>query len=121
MWASAGGMSEPTSAASAPGAQARPADVSERVTLLDALRGFALCGVFISNSVTWFSGRTILPREQAQAQGAPLLEVIVNSSYQFLVNQKFITIFSFLFGLGFSIQMSRAASRGSSVVPLYSR
>ncbi|MFP2907936.1 DUF418 domain-containing protein [Pyxidicoccus sp. 3LFB2] len=116
-------MSELTPPADAAGAttEARPVAATERVTLLDALRGFALCGVFISNSVTWFSGRTILPREQAQAQGAPLLEVIVNSSYQFLVNQKFITIFSFLFGLGFSIQMSRAASRGSSVVPLYSR
>jgi uncharacterized protein len=101
--------------------EARPVAATERVTLLDVLRGFALCGVFISNSVTWFSGRTLLPREQAQAQGAPLLEVIVNSSYQFLVNQKFITIFSFLFGLGFSIQMSRAASRGGSIVPLYSR
>ncbi|WP_164013466.1 DUF418 domain-containing protein [Pyxidicoccus trucidator] len=114
-------MSEHTPLADAAVTEARPVAVTERVTLLDALRGFALCGVFISNSVSWFSGRTLLPREQAQAQGAPLLEVIVNSSYQFLVNQKFITLFSFLFGLGFSIQLSRAASRGSSVVPLYSR
>ncbi|QSQ24538.1 DUF418 domain-containing protein [Pyxidicoccus parkwayensis] len=116
-------MSEPTSPAASAGSttEARPVAASERVTLLDALRGFALCGVFLSNAITWFSGRAMMSREQAQAQAAPLLEVIVNSVYQTLVNQKFITIFSFLFGLGFSIQMSRAAARGSSVVPLYTR
>ncbi|MCP3140723.1 DUF418 domain-containing protein [Pyxidicoccus xibeiensis] len=100
---------------------ARPVGLTERVNLLDALRGFALCGVFISNSFMWFSGRTLLPREQAQAQMAPLLEVVVGSLYQFFVNQKFITLFSFLFGLGFSIQMSRAEARGASIVPLYTR
>ncbi|MBZ4418969.1 DUF418 domain-containing protein [Myxococcus sp. RHSTA-1-4] len=100
---------------------ARPVGLTERLVLLDALRGFALLGVFLSNSITWFSGRTLLPREQAQALGAPLLEVVVGSAYQFLVNQKFITLFSFLFGLGFSIQMTRAEARGSSVVPLYTR
>ncbi|NMO17038.1 DUF418 domain-containing protein [Pyxidicoccus fallax] len=100
---------------------ARPVGLAERVVLLDALRGFALFGVFLSNSITWFSGRTLLPREQAQAMGAPMLEMVVGSAYQFLVNQKFITIFAFLFGLGFSIQMTRAEARGSSIVPLYLR
>jgi uncharacterized protein len=116
-------MSEHTPPSAPPDAdsEARPVDVTERVPLLDALRGFALFGVFISNSLTWFSGRALLPREVARAQGAPLLEVIVNSSFQFLVNQKFITLFSFLFGLGFAIQLSRAESRGRSGVPLYSR
>jgi uncharacterized protein len=116
-------MSEhtPPAASADAAAVARPVGATERVALLDALRGFALCGVFISNSITWFSGRTLLPREQSQAMGAPLLEVVVNALYQFLVNQKFITLFSFLFGLGFSIQMSRAESRGGSVVPLYTR
>ncbi|MFE8602448.1 DUF418 domain-containing protein [Archangium violaceum] len=106
-------MSEPT--------HARPVDVSERVTLLDALRGFALCGVFVSNSFMWFSGRILLPRAQAQALSAPPLETAVSSLYQFFVNQKFVTLFAFLFGLGFSIQLQRAEARGASIVPLYSR
>jgi len=102
-------------------ADARPVDASERVTLLDALRGFALCGVFVSNSVSWFSGRVMMPREQAQALSAPLFETVVAGLYQFFVNQKFVTLFSFLFGLGFSIQLARAEARGSSIVPLYAR
>ncbi|WP_224243563.1 DUF418 domain-containing protein [Hyalangium gracile] len=108
----------PVSAVEAP---ARPVDDSERVVLLDVLRGFALCGVFVSNSFTWFSGRNLLPRAQAQALAAPPLEAAVNALYHFLVNQKFVTLFSFLFGLGFSIQLTRAEARGSPVVPLYSR
>jgi uncharacterized protein len=104
-----------------PGEQARPVDVSERVVLLDALRGFALCGVFVANSLTWLSGRTFLPREQARAMAAPPLEAAVNSLFQFFVNQKFVTLFAFLFGLGFSIQLGRAEARGRPIVPLYSR
>ncbi|NPC86060.1 DUF418 domain-containing protein, partial [Pyxidicoccus fallax] len=35
--------------------------------------------------------------------------------------QKFVVLFSFLFGLGFSIQLTRAEARGVPIVPLYSR
>ncbi|MBN8471860.1 DUF418 domain-containing protein [Corallococcus exiguus] len=100
---------------------ARPVDASERLPLLDVLRGFALWGVFVSNSFAWFSGRILMPREQAQALAAPPLEAVVTALYHFFVNQKFVTLFAFLFGLGFSIQLTRAESRGSSVVPVYSR
>jgi uncharacterized protein len=110
-------MSESTS----PTPGARPVDVSERVALLDVLRGFALCGVFVSNSYIWFSGRVLLPRGQARALAAPPLEAVVSALYNFFVNQKFMTLFAFLFGLGFSIQLARAEARGSSIVPLYSR
>ncbi|RKH04427.1 DUF418 domain-containing protein [Corallococcus sp. CA053C] len=98
-----------------------PVDLSERVHVLDALRGFALAGVFISNSLSWFSGRILLPREQSLALAAPLLDTVVSSLYSLFIDQKFITLFSFLFGLGFSLQMTRAESRGVSIVPLYRR
>jgi uncharacterized protein len=114
-------MPDPTPPAPTPGANPRPVDVSERVALLDVLRGFALCGVFVSNSFTWFSGRILLPRDQARALAAPPLESVVSALYNFFVNQKFVTLFAFLFGLGFSIQLSRAEARGASIVPLYSR
>lgn len=112
-------MSDATT--SDPGTRAGPVDVSERVALLDVLRGFALWGVFVSNSFAWFSGYVLLPRAQAQALSAPPLEAVVSGLYHFFVNQKFVTLFSFLFGLGFSIQLARAEARKSSIVPLYSR
>ncbi len=98
-------------------------DSSERVTLLDMLRGFALCGVFISNVFMWFSGRAFLPKAQLDAarESASLLDTVTTYVYMGLVSGKFITIFSFLFGLGFAVQMGRAEARGTSITPLYSR
>jgi uncharacterized protein len=101
----------------------RPIDTSERLTLLDTLRGFALCGVFMSNVFMWFSGRAFLPREQMEAAmtSASLLDKAVMMGFGLLVFGKFITIFSFLFGLGFAVQLGRAEERGASVVPVYTR
>ncbi|MBZ4330390.1 DUF418 domain-containing protein [Corallococcus sp. AS-1-12] len=106
-------MPEPSSAG--------PVEISERVHLLDALRGFALLGVFVSNSLSWFSGRQLLPSEQSQALAAPPLEMVVRQLYAFFVDQKFVTLFSLLFGLGFALQMTRAEGRGASIVPVYRR
>ena len=114
-------MSEPSTPGLGATPVARPVDVSERVVLLDALRGFALWGVFVSNSLMWLSGRAFLPSEKATALASPVLEQVVSSIYQVFITQKFISIFSFLFGLGFSIQWARAEARGTSAVPLYRR
>ncbi|RKG62675.1 DUF418 domain-containing protein [Corallococcus sp. AB011P] len=100
---------------------AGPIESAQRVHALDALRGFALLGVFISNSLNWFNGRLLLPKEQALAMGAPPLELTVNSLFALLVEQKFVTLFTFLFGLGFALQMTRAEGRGASIVPVYRR
>ncbi|MBN8233193.1 DUF418 domain-containing protein [Corallococcus macrosporus] len=103
--------------------EARPVDSSERLALLDTLRGFALCGVFISNVMVWFSGRIFLPREQVLAamNSASLADTIAWQVFSTLVGGKFITLFSFLFGLGFAVQMGRAEARGASITPLYVR
>ncbi|GMU09367.1 DUF418 domain-containing protein [Corallococcus caeni] len=100
---------------------AGPTEHSERVHALDALRGFALVGVFISNSLSSFNGRMLLPREQALALAAPPLEAAVNSLFGLLIDQKFVTLFTFLFGLGFALQLTRAEARGASIVPVYRR
>ncbi|NMO13546.1 DUF418 domain-containing protein [Pyxidicoccus fallax] len=108
---------------SVPSAEARPVDSSERLALLDTLRGFALCGVFISNVMVWFSGRVFLPREQVLAamNNASLADTVTWHAFSVLVAGKFITLFSFLFGLGFAVQMGRAEARGASITPLYVR
>jgi uncharacterized protein len=104
-------------------AEARPVDDAERLVLLDVLRGFALAGVFVSNVAIWFSGRTFFSRAQAEAfmASASLVDKVAAMSTAILVSGKFITLFSFLFGLGFSIQLFRAEARGTSIAPLYMR
>jgi uncharacterized protein len=103
--------------------EARPIDASDRIVLLDVLRGFALAGVFVSNVFIWFTGRVFLPRAQAQAalESAPWWDTVAVQFYGTLVSGKFITLFSLLFGLGFSVQLMRAEARGASGVPLYVR
>jgi uncharacterized protein len=109
----------------APADSARPidTDASERLVLLDMLRGFALFGVFLANVHLWFSGRMFLSRAQLDAafQSASWLDTAVNQAFPPLIGGRFITIFSFLFGLGFAVQLARAERRGASVVPLYTR
>jgi uncharacterized protein len=110
-------------AVSTPLGKALPIDSSERLPVLDALRGFALFGVFVTNVSVWFSGRALLPRAELEAAiaNASLLDVVVMRAMSLLVTGKFLTIFSFLFGLGFAIQLGRAEQRGASIIPLYTR
>jgi len=107
----------------APSAQAHPIDSSERLALLDTLRGFALRGVFVSNVYMWFSGRAFIPRAQMEVMmaNASRLDTLTTQAFMLLVFGKFITLFSFLFGLGFAVQLGRAEERGASITPLYSR
>jgi uncharacterized protein len=116
-------MTSSSPALAAPPAEARPVADTERLPLLDALRGFALCGVFISNTYMWFGGRFLMTRAQMEATmaQASVLDTVMMRTTAFLVFGKFITLFAFLFGLGFSVQMGRAEQRGASIVPLYSR
>jgi uncharacterized protein len=95
----------------------QPADASERLVLLDALRGFALCGIFIANVFLWFSGRVYLPRAQLDASFTSGILTDIVGHYGVMC----LTLFSFLFGLGFAVQMGRAEQRGASIAPLYAR
>jgi uncharacterized protein len=116
-------MSLTASSPTAESTPARPVGEGERVVLLDVLRGFALCGVFMANVYLWFSGRMFLSRPQAEAalQEASSLDIAINHAFGPLIGGRFITIFSFLFGLGFAVQLGRAERRGTSVVPVYTR
>ena len=97
--------------------EARPVDASDRVILIDVLRGFALFGVFVSNFAMWFSGSVFLPEERSQAFMTSPVDIAAGVLLMVLIMGKFFTIFSFLFGLGFSIQMDRADARGASIAP----
>jgi len=100
-----------------------PVDAEERILTLDVLRGLALLGVIIAN-MQWFSGLVFRLRVPAFRVG--LVQALSLDSAAFhaigiLVNGKAIATLSFLFGLGFAMQMLRAERRGVSVVSLYCR
>ncbi len=81
----------------------------ERIDAIDILRGVAILGILIVNM-----GLFSLP-EATPAHG------IVDRLILFVAQEKFKTLFSFLFGLGLAVQMMRAESRGARFLPLYAR
>src|SRR5687767_1388234 len=91
----------------------RPVEPGERIPELDVLRGFALFGVLVAYALWNLGG----PPEETYGPADRAL----NWALTVLVDTKFYALFAFLFGLGFSIQLTRARARGVSVVPAYCR
>ncbi len=101
-------------------AQAAPVPPAERIQLLDVLRGFALFGVLVAN-LLWVATDESTTREQMSLLPTAAADEVTGYVVQFFINWKFYTLFSFLFGLGFSVQMSRAAERGGDARRTYLR
>ena len=98
----------------------QPVSRDERVDLVDVVRGFALYGVLLANLI-WITTDVVLTdARQAQLPTAPV-DRLVKTLIVFFVDHKFYTLFSFLFGLGFSIQLMRAEARGRNIVATYTR
>ena len=82
-----------------------PVPPSERMISLDLLRGFALFGVLWSNLNDWYG--TIEPVTMVDTALATLQYNVIES--------RFYTILGVVFGVGFAIQLGRAAEPGASV------
>lgn len=96
-----------------------PVNLSERVLFIDVLRGMALFGVLAANMRGFFAPLDaymhigMLYHSRADVLAQALIDVLIQG--------KFLSIFSFLFGMGFAIQMSRAAARGARFLGFYPR
>ena len=97
-----------------------PIGETDRIEFLDVLRGFALFGVLLAN-LPFFSGQVFLSDAQLEQLPTALIDESVDWLTTILVDNKFIGLFSLLFGLGFSVQLSRAESRSVDVRPAYVR
>ncbi|HVJ62983.1 MAG TPA: DUF418 domain-containing protein [Tahibacter sp.] len=85
----------------------------QRVELLDALRGFALIGVLLVN-LRYFSLYALLPdagKADLVTAGADRWLALLFAA---LVDTKSITLFTFLFGIGFALQFDEARRDGAS-------
>jgi uncharacterized protein len=97
-----------------------PLAASERIELIDAIRGFALYGVLLANLIWLTQEGAVLPDQLAALPTAPL-DRVVKRAVEFFIDWKFYTLFSFLFGLGFAVQLIRGDRNGVTVVPIYLR
>jgi uncharacterized protein len=85
----------------------------ERIAVVDVLRAFSLFGIIITHSAMGFlAGR---PPNPGFMNFGPLDQFVLELN-QLLTIGKFYTIFSFLFGLSFALQMRNAAQKGVGFV-----
>lgn len=87
-----------------------PTIVRQRHLILDLLRGLALMGIALANFPE-FALWTFLSNEQQAAMPTASVDRIVRFIQYLLVDGKFYTIFSLLFGIGFSLILARHGRR----------
>lgn len=97
-----------------------PVKSSERYVILDVLRGLALLGIALANFPE-FSLYSFLSAEAADAMPTAGIDRIVHYLQYIFIDGKFYTIFSLLFGIGFSIIIANAARRDANGFRIFYR
>ncbi|MCS6831712.1 MAG: DUF418 domain-containing protein [Armatimonadota bacterium] len=95
----------------------QPIAPSERIPLLDILRGVAVFGILVVNmGVFKASAMPFIP-----ARSGSEVDRWADALINFLFEGKFYPIFAFLFGLGLTLQMERLQARGLNPLPVMAR
>jgi uncharacterized protein len=97
----------------------RPVSSGERIEVLDALRGAALFGIIAAN-MRGFSGPLAAYFDHTLMWTDPVSRV-AQAFVDIFIRGKFITLFAFMFGIGFAIQMERADRSGATSRMFYVR
>lgn len=97
-----------------------PIQAKERFVILDALRGFALLGICLANFPE-FSLYTFQPAEVTAAMPSAAIDRVVRFVQYLFIDGKFYTIFSILFGIGFSIIIANAERKGANGFKIFYR
>lgn len=96
-----------------------PVAIEARIPELDALRGIALLGILAANVrqmfLPWDIGNFPVPPDGSR------LAWLDWRAFHALIDLKFLTLFSLLFGIGFALQSERLAARGAGFNGLYLR
>lgn len=100
--------------------QTLPVQTSERLDVLDVLRGTAIFGILIANIMV-VSGYFFLDDAARTGLPTPAADATLDFLVRMLLEGKFYSIFSLLFGYGFAVQLTRAAGRNLDFAPLFRR
>ncbi len=93
---------------------------NERADILDILRGLALLGVMLDN-LFGFSGWGFLTQPQREALTTWPADAILGISELSFINGKFYSLFSLLFGIGFSIILIRNTQKEINPLKVFYR
>jgi len=92
----------------------------QRLTFVDALRGYALFGVFGANLLI-FSGFVYMTGAQQATVVTTVSDRVAEVLELLFIETKFMSLFSFLFGISFWLFLDRARARGGSATALFYR
>ena len=92
-----------------------PISDPDRIAEIDALRGWAILGMVLVNAGT-LSGYWLFPEQWTSIADKVAIQFVT-----IFVEDKFFTLFAYLFGLGFAIQMNRASACGREFIRIYVR
>lgn len=96
-----------------------PVHQEERYVVMDVLRGFALFGVLAANMRGFNMPLSVYEHPEKFFSGHA--DVWTQFLLNVFISGKFYTMFAFLFGLGFAIQMTRAQARSPKFPWFYLR
>ena len=100
-----------------PNTESGPVRESARITSLDLIRGVGVLGILLMNAVEFKFG--LVPHLNLSAGGSETwLDWAVGVFGEIFVDQKFMGLFSLLFGAGMILFIDRAAARGRRAVAL---
>jgi uncharacterized protein len=99
---------------------ASPLQLTERADILDSLRGFALLGVLLDN-LFGFTGWGFLSMQEKEALTTWPVDRILGLAELSFVHGKFYSLFSLLFGIGFSVILIRNEQRGTNPLKIFYR
>lgn len=108
-----------TSIDSPPSLPLAPLPADQRIEALDVARGFALIGICMMN-VEYFN-RAMATIGTGMPPGLTGINWLASFFVAYFVTGKFWTIFSFLFGMGFAVMLTRAEQSGRSFLKPYLR
>jgi uncharacterized protein len=97
-----------------------PIESRERMDTLDAVRGAAVLGILLANVVA-MSGFPFLPPDHYRSLALAGWHETAFFLVLFLIEAKFYSLFSLLFGVGFAVFVQRAAARGADAAKLFKR
>lgn len=100
--------------------QSAPVTNNDRAPVLDMLRGFAILGIFLNN-IYYFSGYGFLSDQAKRSFSTYPADKWVDWLQITFVEGKFYTLFSLLFGIGFSIILIRNEQRGTNGIRVFYR
>ncbi|MBM7421325.1 MULTISPECIES: DUF418 domain-containing protein [Chryseobacterium] len=97
-----------------------PIQSKQRILILDVLRGIALLGICLANYPE-FSLYSFLDSSVTDIMPTAGIDRIVRYFQYIFIDGKFYTLFSILFGIGFSIILSNAEQKGKNGLHIFYR